>query len=568
MLFSLIYLAVSLWLFFLMGELVIIPFGNKNHTGHWSAYGVGLKALTGFLWSIPLLSFISLFSPVNSRLFLILFLLLNGWFFLYHNKNRQSNSHQLQPGSQFRSFSSEDYPWLLVILLLLVSVQPVTLPDTWGYHAQTLQWIEKYPVIPGLGNLCTKFAFNFGSFLPLALLSSRAVLNQPLWGINFFLWVLVVVTLSSQTRHWSREKKPILSFLLLLTVLLGIHYFKSSLSSTSVECTSAALILLLFFLVSGYDNLNKTIPTSILDLLVLSLCVCLPVIKLTNIFIALFALPFYRLTFQRNKWILPLLALIFWLPWIARNIILSGYLVYPFPFLDPLTFSWKIPNDLASQDFQWIRSWARLPFINYYQVLNAPVSFWIRTWAAHLGLFNWLLLGSGILLSSVFILSGKAWKTIPPLVRWLWIIFALAIIPWFFLAPDPRFIIGSLILFPVIPAFYLISFYLPICQGTANAVPGKLAGSPMINHSMLVITIIFAVSEIFLINPLTNYPMIKPPGFPSTPMKTEKAGWLEVHTPVKGVNCYDFPIPSAPHLIPGITPRTNQIEKGFMIKAK
>ncbi len=49
---------------------------------------------------------------------------------------------------------------LLGILILIHAAQPVINPDTGLYHAQTIQWLSMYRIVPGLGNLYGPLALN------------------------------------------------------------------------------------------------------------------------------------------------------------------------------------------------------------------------------------------------------------------------------------------------------------------------------------------------------------------------------------------------------------------------
>ena len=42
-------------------------------------------------------------------------------------------------------------------------------PDTLGYHAQTIQWIEKYKAVPGLAHLHVRFGYQWLWFVDSAL---------------------------------------------------------------------------------------------------------------------------------------------------------------------------------------------------------------------------------------------------------------------------------------------------------------------------------------------------------------------------------------------------------------
>jgi len=60
---------------------------------------------------------------------------------------------------------------LCLLIVLEIATQRANNPDTGIYHAQAIRWIETYPVVPGLGNLHTRFAYNSSWLVANALFS-------------------------------------------------------------------------------------------------------------------------------------------------------------------------------------------------------------------------------------------------------------------------------------------------------------------------------------------------------------------------------------------------------------
>src|SRR5665647_90958 len=74
-----------------------------------------------------------------------------------------------------------------ILFVLMAVVQNITWLDTQAYHVQNIQWIKKYPVVPGLGNLHDRFAFNSMFFVISALFTFhiKDILVFPLNGICY-----------------------------------------------------------------------------------------------------------------------------------------------------------------------------------------------------------------------------------------------------------------------------------------------------------------------------------------------------------------------------------------------
>ena len=63
--------------------------------------------------------------------------------------------------------------------------------DTDLYHLQTIKWIEKYPVVPGLANLHGRIGFNNNIFTLFALTSFEGVFNQEIYSIHLSFFLLL-----------------------------------------------------------------------------------------------------------------------------------------------------------------------------------------------------------------------------------------------------------------------------------------------------------------------------------------------------------------------------------------
>jgi hypothetical protein len=101
--------------------------------------------------------------------------------------------------------------------------------------------------------------------------------------------------------------------------------------------------------------------------------------------VLLCVVPVYRLFRDKNRekmkafGISVLLAFIIVLPFLIRNVIISGWLVYPATFLDIFGFSWKIPKGLAAYDALEIKTFGR-GFNDVATYGNMPFKKWVPLW--------------------------------------------------------------------------------------------------------------------------------------------------------------------------------------------
>jgi len=128
-------------------------------------------------------------------------------------------------------------------------------------------------------------------------------------------------------------------------------------------------------------------------------------------------------------------------PFLARNVILSGYLLYPFPSIDLFPVDWKIPLERAIGERMSIQAWGRFPRLEAARVLAMPFGEWFPKWLDEQTL-NRRLIFDAALLSPLAVLPGLA------IARrfWLgWLVFYAGTLFWLFSAPDFRFGYGFLI---------------------------------------------------------------------------------------------------------------------------
>ena len=76
-----------------------------------------------------------------------------------------------------------------------------------------------------------------------------------------------------------------------------------------------------------------------------------------------------------------LLAFIIVVPFLIRNVIISGWLVYPFTSVDLFNVAWKIPKGLADYDAKEIKTYGR-GFTDVATYGDMPFKDWIGPWFA------------------------------------------------------------------------------------------------------------------------------------------------------------------------------------------
>ena len=89
----------------------------------------------------------------------------------------------------------------LVLLMAYGTSRGYMHVDTGLYHAQAIRWIEEYGVVPGLGNLHSRFAYNSAAFPLCAVYSMRwlggSLFPEGMHAVQGFLALLVGIHCAS-----------------------------------------------------------------------------------------------------------------------------------------------------------------------------------------------------------------------------------------------------------------------------------------------------------------------------------------------------------------------------------
>lgn len=343
-----------------------------------------------------------------------------------------------------------------VITVLVVAgraAQPVSWYDTQLYHLQVVKWARTYPAVPGIANLHYRLAFDnsvhlFGALTDV-FYKARA---QHL--ANGFLCIVVAMQLLAKTlRPGNRRARLIAGFgILVLPFVLG------RIASNEVASLSSDLPLNLMCVVIVLELLSWRSRGTRQDLalaLALTLATVATTTKLGGLgmlavtgLVALSAIverdassPSLRLRlregWQRRARALAVLPALLLCGYFARQVILSGWLLFPTP-IGNLHLSWSLPEAETLDQFRWIQSWARMPGREPADVLDNGFMRWFEPWFDRFSRAReFEVLGLSLALLVVRLAQPRA-------ARLPWQPIALAatvvsLVVWFKGAPDLRF---------------------------------------------------------------------------------------------------------------------------------
>ncbi|NVO33427.1 LIC_10190 family membrane protein [Hymenobacter lapidiphilus] len=356
---------------------------------------------------------------------------------------------------------------LLLLVLLLYQQLGSRNPDAQLYYLQYLHWLERYAVVPGLGNLHGRLAFNSHLFLGTAVFGIPTPTGT-YYPLPPYLNTLLAMAAARGVTWAIRNKEARYTAwagAALLLFCIYFYLFRGWVASPAPDCALVVFLSFTFLLYSGffgpYHVQGRAGRPRLLLLALLSGAAV--TIKLSALPVLL--LPLHALwvasrppgpagvaeepTAQNWPRLLGIMLVIF-LPWLVRNLVLSGYPAYPLPGLPGLPVDWRMPPELVLTEQRLITNMARdLPRADWYGPTDTAWQWLPRWWQQ-----EWLnspITMTLLLLAAVAPLATW-WRARQTGARfthpgWLsaWLVAAGGGIFWFALAPDYRFGMGFLL---------------------------------------------------------------------------------------------------------------------------
>jgi len=578
MIYIALYLFYALILLFIIGSLTRRLFEKASLLPNSSsAPDLANTIILGIITLTTVISSTALVTPVTEYLHLGITTLL----FLYICYDR--NYLFAKISSVFLKAKVSPYLSILGIICLLSAIVyasgPATSFDTGLYHAQAVKWIKEYGTVPGLGNLHHRLAFNSSWFHFAAFFDILAFAGKSYHLVNVIAFSLaLIISFSGFVNIFEGQ----LSLTNILKCLIALPLcFDRDLSIGFIPSLSPDLIVFIFIVYAFILTINcveqnlepddKQTPSRYESfILVICLSLFLPTIKLSSLPVVL--LPLYILTRQENRgWkkllFSGLLSFFILFPFLVGNVILSGYLVFPFPQLDLFSFDWKIPYAHAEKVRRSIRYFAIHPTPAYtdWSIGDMSTLEWIRFWSTRGGknpIYRWLIY-SFVPAAIFFFFCFKRKLRICVNTLVIQGILLLGIIFWFFTAPAIRFGRGW------------IWGYIILAWGSLVYILLKETSFQLVRYAsrlMLILVSVILINllcirwdsfEVLIGGPSNSILTIRQ--FPKVKMRVVKIhdGFL-LKVPPKQL-AWDADLPSAPHSKDDLQMRGRTLKEGFRI---
>ncbi len=238
-------------------------------------------------------------------------------------------------------------------------------PDMDDYHGQSIRWIEEYGVVKGLGNLLPRFGYNSSIFALSALYSMKFLLGVSLHTVNGFIAFLLSITALDLGKCFKRRKMLLSDF----ARVGAVYYLTTIIDEVLTPSSDYAVMCTIFFIVIKWltqleepdeERRSNIAPYA---LLCVAGAYALTLKVTAGLILILIVKPAYRLL-REKRWrdicIYLFLGLLAAVPWMARTVIITGWLFYPFPALDLFDFDWKMTDvELIRMEALRIKTWAK-----------------------------------------------------------------------------------------------------------------------------------------------------------------------------------------------------------------
>lgn len=247
------------------------------------------------------------------------------------------------------------------------------------YHAQSIRWLEEYGVVPGLGNLHERFAYNSSFFALSALYSLKFVLGDSMHTMNGFFAFVLSMTCLPIIKSWKNKRFGVADF-----ARIGAIYYLTTITNEVVSPASdyAVMCIVFFIIIKWLDALEQGCTEIAPYALLCVAGVYALTIKLTAGLIVLLVIKPACMLIREKRWkeiaIYIAMGLLAAIPWMARTVIISGWLFYPLTAIDLFDVDWKMEAFYIDVDAMQIKTWGRALYA--IGLIDVPITDWFPNW--------------------------------------------------------------------------------------------------------------------------------------------------------------------------------------------
>jgi len=437
--------------------------------------------------------------------------------------------------------------WVLILICAVMLIHAQALPqseaDMAGYHLQALRWDLEYPIVPGLGNLHGRLAFNSVMILITALLDdvgTRWIVDVL---VAVFFWISVFIRLRDiqSPRGWNgTDQRANIEYWFLILVLAGTALVPKLWGETwaiNADILTAYLIMYWVVLALGYQRGDRTTTAALLiltsALAVASKISAAPLVLVTAAFLAVYR-RFNHVSVLRAVTI----AVIMLVTWTTRSVLLSGCAIYPLRQSCAFSIPWAESPEMVYDEAIAIRSWARLEGEGHFSKAAHGWG-WLSTWLkANRRLSLALVFQFGLLVGCLaLLLRPSVREGFSGDLKLISAGLAACLSFWFLSAPDVRFASGTIVSAALLGA------------GIAGA--AWLRSPRLYSEGAKILVTLLLVGGVSGLRTIATHPDFNRFRIPDVAVySVDTGGGRSVWVPVAADSCWDHPLPCTPYVDP------------------
>ena len=521
----------------------------------WS-YSFMIDFLLGFAFCNAVFTLISIFSPVTEQVayaFLTVIVGIN----IAHRAEIKAYFVAAYARVKQLVISHPVYAGIASVFILIMFSRSLYNPewhyDAGLYHIQSIKWISEYPTVPGLANIDYTYGYNFNIFTWFAATSFQGVYGQPIYAINFTLLFFFTGWLSIRLIRVVEIKRylPAIGYLMVFFCLVTDSLPHISTTTNNISIFILVSVLLISLTDSAAEK-GLLFPLTVLSIYAVTS-------KLSAI--PLLIIPLYAIirgdffTSKKDFSRTCSLSSAILLPWLAKNVLLTGWLLFPFPYLNLFSFGWAVPKEDVMKTTEIIKSYLQ-------NSVNTTQNDWIRSWVFRQTIGDLFTVGLAFVLLSTVLLAAVRKKVFIPGNYIIGVLIAL---------------LGFMFTMYNAPSLaYCIGYFSGMSVLLTRLLYKKVKINPYLFRALGIVLIVLFLKDNwfhpwhFIKNSSSR--LVTP--YPVDPVEKRMFGYFMIdnkercYYPINSDQCFDHTLPCIPKRIVGLHLRNKALGQGFFVDNK
>ena len=323
--------------------------------------------------------------------------------------------------------------------------------DTNIYHAANIRIYEEVGLIKGMANLQWNFGYNSASLAFASFFSMGWLLPHPIHTTTGFLELVLAGYTCHHLKDWKKHTSHLGDA---SCIAIWVYFWDMITYSMSPATDYAAMMLALYGITAWILAMENGEDVSAYALISVFMVYVLTIKVSAGCLVLLAIYPGIKLLSDRQfrkTFIYFTMGVIVLLPYLIRNYLISGWLIYPFAGIDLFQVDWKVPLAVLQRDAGQIEAYGKCLYKP--ELADTPIRQWIPVWWAGQRFDERMLImvfgfGTiGFLVHAGMELLHHKFKP-----QWLILIFAIgcSALLWFMQAPFIRYGLSFLLEMPLL----------------------------------------------------------------------------------------------------------------------